>query len=265
MCDSSPLTTRRTPARQGFHRYAPRARSTSAVQSSTATRCASCGLHSWRRATAPSARRTSIAPAFGRSSRRWARPPAPVRRCRPAGVLRERMTQRRRRGDSWEQLQAWLDARLERPVGPLFCVMNGPTRGRSWSSAAACADLRRTAATAGAFGGASRHTSCGTRMQCSHAVGGAPGLAVGCARPTGTAARVPAALPWRERQAPYHPVRAMRPRRVSGRIGSLWHCELRGGQSVRRSQPAATGPGRALLERDRLNRPIRDGDDPSLR
>jgi len=265
LCDSSPLTTRRTPARQGFHRYAPLARSTSAVQSSTATRCASCGLHSWRRATAPSARRTSIAPAFGRSSRRWARPPAPVRRCRPAGVLRERMTQRGRRGDSWEQLQAWLDARLERPVGPLFCVMNGPTRGRSWSSAAACADLRRTAATAGAFGGASRHTSCGTRMQCSHAVGGAPGLAVGCARPTGTAARVPAALPWRERQALI--IRYGRCALGACPVESvhLWHCELRGGQSVRRSQPAATGPGRALLERDRLNRPIRDGDDPSLR
>jgi integrase len=31
------------------------------------------------------------------------------------------------------------------PVGPLFCVITGPTRGRPWSSAAARADLRRTA------------------------------------------------------------------------------------------------------------------------
>jgi site-specific recombinase XerD len=38
---------------------------------------------------------------------------------------------------------------LELPVGPLFCVINGPTRGRSWSAAAARADLRRVAATAG--------------------------------------------------------------------------------------------------------------------
>jgi hypothetical protein len=30
------------------------------------------------------------------------------------------------------------------PIGPLFCVINGPTRGRAWSSAAARADLRRT-------------------------------------------------------------------------------------------------------------------------
>jgi integrase len=35
------------------------------------------------------------------------------------------------------------------PVGPLFCVINGPTRGRPWSPAAARAELRRTAATAG--------------------------------------------------------------------------------------------------------------------
>ena len=31
------------------------------------------------------------------------------------------------------------------PVGPLFCVIKGPTRGRHWSGAAARADLHRTA------------------------------------------------------------------------------------------------------------------------
>jgi site-specific recombinase XerD len=46
-------------------------------------------------------------------------------------------------------LQPWLDERLELPVGPLFCVINGPTRGRPWSAAAARADLRRTATAAG--------------------------------------------------------------------------------------------------------------------
>jgi len=50
---------------------------------------------------------------------------------------------------AWEQLQPWTAVRLELPVGPLFCVINGPTRGRPWSSAAARADLRRTAAEAG--------------------------------------------------------------------------------------------------------------------
>src|SRR6185437_11495399 len=50
---------------------------------------------------------------------------------------------------AWEHLQRWIDVRVELPIGPLFCVINGPTRGRSWSAAAARVDLRRTAATAG--------------------------------------------------------------------------------------------------------------------
>ena len=44
----------------------------------------------------------------------------------------------------WEELQPWLELRVELPVGPLFCVINGPTRGGHWSNAAARADLRRT-------------------------------------------------------------------------------------------------------------------------
>ena len=35
---------------------------------------------------------------------------------------------------AWEQLQPWLDARAELPVGPLFCIVTGPTRGRAWST-----------------------------------------------------------------------------------------------------------------------------------
>jgi site-specific recombinase XerD len=50
---------------------------------------------------------------------------------------------------AWEELRPWLELRVGLPVGPLFCVINGPTRGRHWSSAAARADLRRTAAAAG--------------------------------------------------------------------------------------------------------------------
>jgi site-specific recombinase XerD len=49
----------------------------------------------------------------------------------------------------WEQLQPWLELRLKMPVGPLLCVINGPTQGRPWSSAAARADLHRTAVRAG--------------------------------------------------------------------------------------------------------------------
>ena len=49
----------------------------------------------------------------------------------------------------WEELEPWLELRRELPVGPLLCVINGTTRGRHWSSAAARAELRRTAAAAG--------------------------------------------------------------------------------------------------------------------
>jgi integrase/recombinase XerD len=50
---------------------------------------------------------------------------------------------------AWEELRPWLELRVQLPVGPLFCVINGPTRGRHWSSAAARAELRRTAVAAG--------------------------------------------------------------------------------------------------------------------
>jgi integrase len=49
----------------------------------------------------------------------------------------------------WEQLSPWLEARLELPVGPLFCIIDGPTRGRSWSSAGVRVEFRRLAAQAG--------------------------------------------------------------------------------------------------------------------
>src|SRR3954464_9313807 len=63
----------------------------------------------------------------------------------------------------WEQLLPWLELRSELPVGPLLCVINGTTRGRHWSSAAARATLRRTAAMAGVRRRL-RRISCGTPM-----------------------------------------------------------------------------------------------------
>jgi site-specific recombinase XerD len=50
---------------------------------------------------------------------------------------------------AWEQLQPWLTARVELPVGPLFCIISGPRRGRRWAVSAARARLRDTAAAAG--------------------------------------------------------------------------------------------------------------------
>ena len=49
----------------------------------------------------------------------------------------------------WEQLLPWLELRRELAVGPLLGVINGTTRGRHWSPAAARTELRRTAAAAG--------------------------------------------------------------------------------------------------------------------
>jgi integrase len=49
----------------------------------------------------------------------------------------------------WEQLRPWLDARDELPVRPLFFIIDGPTRGRPWSSAAVRSEFRRVAARAG--------------------------------------------------------------------------------------------------------------------
>ena len=43
----------------------------------------------------------------------------------------------------------WLAARVQLPVGELFCVIAGPTRGRPWSATAARGELRRYAAAAG--------------------------------------------------------------------------------------------------------------------
>jgi site-specific recombinase XerD len=52
-------------------------------------------------------------------------------------------------GWGWQQLQPWLSVRVELPVGPVFCIISGPTLGRAWSASAARAQLRRAAARAG--------------------------------------------------------------------------------------------------------------------
>src|SRR3954464_6978559 len=49
----------------------------------------------------------------------------------------------------WEQLRPWLNARLELPVGPLVCLIDGPPGGRPWSGAAVRSEFRQLAARAG--------------------------------------------------------------------------------------------------------------------
>jgi site-specific recombinase XerD len=49
----------------------------------------------------------------------------------------------------FEQLTAWLAHRVSLPPGPLFCVIDGSTRGRRWAATAARAELRQLAVEAG--------------------------------------------------------------------------------------------------------------------
>ena len=53
--------------------------------------------------------------------------------------------------DVWgfEHIQPWLEARRTMPVGPLFCLFDGRTRGRAWSAGAAREALRLRAVRAG--------------------------------------------------------------------------------------------------------------------
>jgi len=49
----------------------------------------------------------------------------------------------------WEHLSSWIAMRLELPVGPPFCIVEGPTRGRPWPQTGARSQLRRLAAQSG--------------------------------------------------------------------------------------------------------------------
>ena len=69
----------------------------------------------------------------------------------------------------WSALQAWLSERPKLPVGPLFCVIAGPTRGHAWSASAA---RRLTPGCAGAWprtsSGMPTRWSCFTRGSRCH-------------------------------------------------------------------------------------------------
>ena len=50
---------------------------------------------------------------------------------------------------AWSVLVDWTKDRTELPPGPLFCVIDGPTRGRAWCATAVRAELRHLAVEAG--------------------------------------------------------------------------------------------------------------------
>jgi hypothetical protein len=62
---------------------------------------------------------------------------------------------------AWEYVRRWTEHRIPLPVGPLFCILAGNTRGRGWSATAARGELRRLASQAGCASGL-RRTSSGT-------------------------------------------------------------------------------------------------------
>jgi len=49
---------------------------------------------------------------------------------------------------AWDHLMPWLQLRQTMPVGALFCIIYGQTRGRSWTQPAVRAQLGRVAARA---------------------------------------------------------------------------------------------------------------------
>jgi site-specific recombinase XerD len=49
----------------------------------------------------------------------------------------------------WQQLRPWVEHRVKLPVGPLFCVLKGPTAGQPWSAPSVRTQFRRLAVRAG--------------------------------------------------------------------------------------------------------------------
>jgi hypothetical protein len=111
----------------------------------------------------PLARRPAH-PGSARACRARPRPPA---RIDPGPQRQGRPTTRGRHGRvGWEQLRPWLNARAELPVGPLFCIIDGPARGDR-GQVPPFAPSSADSPPAPASGGASPHTSYATRMPSS--------------------------------------------------------------------------------------------------
>lgn len=67
---------------------------------------------------------------------------------------------------AWSAIEPWLADRGGLPVRALFCVIDGPTCGRSWSASAARVELRHLALKPGS-GAGSHPTSSATRTRSS--------------------------------------------------------------------------------------------------
>jgi site-specific recombinase XerC len=58
-----------------------------------------------------------------------------------------------------EHLNRWLEHRVLLPVGPLFCFIDGPTRGRAWPATAVPGGTAKARRPGGVFAAGSRRTS----------------------------------------------------------------------------------------------------------
>ena len=63
---------------------------------------------------------------------------------------------------AWEHVEPWRQRRLEMPVGPFLCVIEGATRGRPWSRLERALSSDDSPASP-AYGAGSPRISCGTR------------------------------------------------------------------------------------------------------
>src|SRR5436305_7563659 len=50
---------------------------------------------------------------------------------------------------AWAQLRPWIARRVELPLGPLFCILAAPSKGRAWSQTGVRAELHALARRAG--------------------------------------------------------------------------------------------------------------------
>jgi site-specific recombinase XerD len=65
----------------------------------------------------------------------------------------------------WEHVARWTEYRVKLLIGPLFCILAGPTRGCGWSATAARGELRRLVAKAGV-----RHRFAPHQLRHAHAI-----------------------------------------------------------------------------------------------
>jgi integrase len=66
----------------------------------------------------------------------------------------------------WQRLDPWLERRRTLPVGALFCILHGPTRGRPWAASAVPTSCAGRPLRLGFVGGW-RHISSGMRTRSS--------------------------------------------------------------------------------------------------